>query len=87
MNPFAGLEEKAVAVVRNLIAEAEQNVPQIEAALADALHEAGVPPEIAGALGGLVKLLRDHFQADSAEMPPDTPDPAPEPEPEPVPGA
>ena len=83
MNPFAGLEEKAVAVVRDLIAEAEHSVPAVEAAVTEALHEAGAPPEIASVIGQLVKLLKEHFAGERG-----LPEPAPEPEPDPgVPGA
>jgi hypothetical protein len=75
-----GLEAKLKAFVEDAVREAEQNAPAIEASVADVLHEAGAPPEIAAALGGLVKLLRDHF---SSLAPAAQPEPAPEPQPDP----
>jgi hypothetical protein len=80
MKVLEGLEDKLKAFVEDAVHEAEANIAPIEAAVADALHEAGAPPEIAAALGSLVKLLREHF---SSLAPAAQPGPAPEPQPDP----
>jgi hypothetical protein len=75
------IEAKIVATVHDLVAEAAAHEPEIEAAVSVALTEAGAPPEVAAALGALVKLLKAHFAADKAAQAPPEPDPQPEPEP------
>lgn len=88
MKMLQEVEDKIVATVHDLVAEAIEREPVIEAAVADALHEAGAPPQIAAALGELVKLLKEHFSGERAPEPVPAPEPAPEPQPDPgTPGA
>lgn len=88
MKVLQEVEDKIVATVHDLVAEAIEREPVIEAAVADALHEAGAPPEIAAALGGLVKLLKEHFAAQATPAQPSSFEPQPEPVPDPgTPGA
>jgi hypothetical protein len=75
------IEDKIVATVHDLVAEAVEHEQQIEAAVSVALTEAGAPPAVAEALSALVKALKEHFAADMAAAAPPEPAPAPEPAP------
>jgi hypothetical protein len=82
---LAGLETRLKAFVEDAVREAEQNAPEIDAAIYTAMTAAGVPPAWAQNAADQVKMAIDHFAADHA---PAQPEPAPEPVPDPgVPGA